>query len=151
MTSSNEPPLLTAEGRRRLEERLRRLREETIPTLAAALEETDDDLSLQLEYDMANNEIERLEYVLETARSTDEIPADPDVVQIGDWVEISTGEGTSRHLIVHPAEAGVDEGRISSDSPLAKAILGRRVGEEVAVEAPAGVYTARIIEVLRAG
>jgi transcription elongation GreA/GreB family factor len=150
MTQSNEPPLLTERGRVSLEERVRRLEEETIPAVLAAMEEAEDELGLQLEYDMASNELERLRYVLQTARSVDDIPDDPDVVQIGDWVTIGTEDGeTSRHLIVDPAEAGIDLNRISSESPLAQAVLGKRVGDETVIEAPGGAYPARIIETLR--
>jgi transcription elongation GreA/GreB family factor len=150
MTSSSEPPLLTDEGRNRLEERARRLETETIPAVLAAIEETEDDLSLQLEHDLAVRELEQLRYVLETARSIDEIPDDPDVVQIGDWVTIKTEDGeSSRHLVVHPAEAVLDTNRISAESPLARAVLGGRVGDEVVIQAPGGPYPARIVEVLR--
>jgi transcription elongation factor GreA len=150
MTSSSEPPLLTDEGRKRLEERARRLETETIPTVLAAIEETEDDLSLQLEHDLAVRELEQLKYVLETARSIDEIPDDPDVVQIGDWVTIKTDDGeTARHLLVHPAEAVLDANRVSAESPLAHAVLGGRVGDEVIIQAPSGPYPAKIVEVLR--
>lgn len=150
MSPSSEPPLLTEEGRKRLEERARRLETETIPTVLAAIEETEDDLSLQLEHDLAVRELEQLKYVLETARSIDEIPDDPDVVQIGDWVTIKTEDGeTARHLLVHPAEAVLDANRVSAESPLAHAVLGGRVGDEVIIQAPSGPYPARIVEVLR--
>jgi transcription elongation GreA/GreB family factor len=150
MSSSSEPPLLTDEGRKRLEERARRLEEETIPTVVAAIEETEDDLSLQLEYDLASRELEQLKYVLETAGSIDQIPEDPDVVQIGDWVTLKTQDGeTERHLIVDPAEAVLDTNRISADSPLARAVLGRRVGESAVIQAPSGPYPVQIIETLR--
>ncbi len=150
MTSSSEPPILTDEGRLRLEERARRLREETIPTVQAAIEETDDELTLQLEYDLATRELERLTYVLETARSVDDTPEDPDVVQIGDWVSLKTDDGeTNRYLIVDPAEAGVDTDRISAESPLAQAVLSKRVGESTIIDAPSGPYAAVIVETLR--
>jgi transcription elongation factor GreA len=95
-------------------------------------------------------ELEQLKYVLETAGSVYEIPEDPDVVQIGDWVTVRIGDNEEvRHLIVHPAEAGLDQTRISSDSPLAAAVLGHRVKDEVTVEAPSGPYQATVVEVLR--
>jgi transcription elongation GreA/GreB family factor len=145
--TSNEPPLLTREGRARLEERARRLEEETIPALVEAIDEEDDEMAPRLEQDLAQRELEQLKYVLETAGSVYDIPEDPGVVQIGDWVTVKTEEGEEvRHLLVHPAEAGVDTDRISADSPLASAILGRRVSEEVTIEAPSGAYRATIIE-----
>lgn len=149
MTSSHDQTVLTEEGRKRLTERARRLRDETIPTLTAAIEKAEQDSSLQVEHDLAVNELQRLTYLLETARSTDEIPVDPDMVQVGDWVTISEDDGSSRYLIVHPAEAGVDLNRISSESPLAKSLLGHRVGDEVEVQAPSGRYRVAIVEVLR--
>ena len=105
--TSNEPPLLTRVGRARLEERARRLEEETIPALVEAIEEEDDEMAPRLELDLAQRELEQLKYVLETAGSVYDIPEDPGIVQIGDWVSVKTEDGEEvRHLIVHPAEAG---------------------------------------------
>lgn len=145
--TTNEPPLLTHEGRARLEERARRLEEETIPALVEAIDEEDDEMAPRLEQDLAQRELEQLKYVLETAGSVYDIPEDPEVVQIGDWVTVKTEDGEEvSHLIVHPAEAGVDTNRISADSPLAAAILGKKVSDEVTIEAPSGAYKATIIE-----
>lgn len=150
MTSSREPPVLTAEGRRQLEERARRLEEDTIPALVQAIEEEDDEMAPRLEQDLALRELEQLKYVLETAGNVYDLPEDPEVVQIGDTVTVRTqDEEVVVHLIVHPAEAGLDTNRISSDSPLANAILGHRVGEEVTIEAPGGSYLATIVDSVR--
>lgn len=149
--TSGEPPVLTEDGRRQLAERARRLEEETIPQLVETLDDEDDEMSPRLEYDLAMRELEQLKYVLQTASSVSNVPEQPDMVQIGDWVTLRTSDGEEvRHLIVHPAEAGLDLTRISSDSPLAAAILGHRVDDEVTVEAPSGPYTATIIEAKRA-
>ena len=152
MTSTGEPPRLTQEGRVLLEERARRLEEETIPALVEAIEEEDDEMAPRLEQDLALRELEQLKYVLETAGNVYDVPEDPDLVQIGDWVTLRLADDEQvRHLIVDPAEAGLDIDRISSDSPLATAILGSRVGEEVTVEAPSGPYRATIVESKRSG
>jgi transcription elongation factor GreA len=151
MSQPLHDPLLTEEGRRRLAERLRRLRDETLPELTAALDQSDHDPAVQADLDLASKEVGRLAHLLENARSITEIPEDPDVVQLGDWVTVRTDEGeTSRYLIVHPAEAMVDRQRVSADSPLAIAVLSRRVGDLVEVKAPGGRYRCRIVEVLRA-
>ena len=152
MTSTGEPPRLTQEGRVLLEERARRLEEETIPALVEAIEEEDDEMAPRLEQDLALRELEQLKYVLETAGNVYDVPEDPDLVQIGDWVTLRLADDEQvRHLIVDPAEAGLDTDRISSDSPLATAILGSRVGEDVTVEAPSGPYRATIVESKRSG
>ena len=151
MSQSVHAPLLTKEGRRRLVERLRRLRDETLPELTAALDQSAQDPAVQADLDLASREVGRLTHLLKSAGSITEIPEDPDVVQLGDWVTVQTDEGeTNRYLIVHPAEAVVDRQRISADSPLAVAALGRRVGDLVEVDAPSGRYRCRIVEVLRA-
>jgi transcription elongation factor GreA len=135
-----------------LEERARRLEEETIPALVEAIEEEDDEMAPRLEQDLALRELEQLKYVLETAGNVYDVPEDPDLVQIGDWVTLRLADNEQvRHLIVDPAEAGLDTDRISSDSPLATAILGSRVGEDVTVEAPSGPYRATIVESKRSG
>ena len=156
MTPGQQQTVLTEEGRKRLTERARRLRDETIPTLNAAMEDSEQDgsldASLQVEHDLAVNELQRLTYLLETAKSTAVIPEDPDMVQVGDWVTIlEEDDQSSRYLIVHPAEAGIDLNRISSESPLARALLDHRVGQDVEVHAPSGRYRVRIAEVLRDG
>jgi transcription elongation factor GreA len=152
MTSTGEPPRLTQEGRVLLEERARRLEEETIPALVEAIEQEDDEMAPRLEQDLALRELEQLRYVLETAGNVYDVPEDPDLVQIGDWVTLRLADDEQvRHLIVDPAEAGLDTDRISSDSPLATAILGSRVGEDVTVEAPSGPYRATIVESKRSG
>jgi transcription elongation factor GreA len=135
-----------------LEERARRLEEETIPALVEAIEEEDDEMAPRLEQDLALRELEQLKYVLETAGNVYDVPEDPDIVQIGDWVTIRLADDELvRHLIVDPAEAGLDTNRISEDSPLATAILGGRVGEEVTINAPSGPYRATIVESKRSG
>jgi transcription elongation factor GreA len=152
MTSTGEPPRLTQEGRVLLEERARRLEEETIPALVEAIEMEDDEVAPRLEQDLALRELEQLKYVLETAGNVYDVPEDPDIVQVGDWVTIRLADDELvRHLIVDPAEAGLDTNRISSDSPLATAILGSRVGEDVTVKAPSGPYRATIVESKRSG
>jgi transcription elongation factor GreA len=150
MTSTGEPPLLTKEGRVLLEERARRLEEETIPALVEAIEEEDDEMAPRLEQDLALRELEQLKYVLATAGNVYDLPEDTDIVQIGDWVTIRLGDDeVVRHLIVDPAEAGLDTNRISADSPLAAAILDKRVGDVVTIEAPSGAYEATIVESAR--
>jgi transcription elongation GreA/GreB family factor len=151
MSQSLQAPLLTKDGRNRLAERLRRLRDETLPELTVALDQSAQDPAVQADLDLASREVERLAHLLKSAGSITEIPEDPDVVQLGDWVTVRTDEGgTNRYLIVHPAEAAVDRQRISADTPLAVAALGRRVGDLVEIDAPGGRYRCRIVEVLRA-
>jgi transcription elongation GreA/GreB family factor len=99
------------------------------------------------EYERAVSELARLTRILGQARTTHELsPEDPGIVELGDEVvvEVAAG-GTERYLVVDPIEAPLDDLRISVESPLAQALVGRRVGEQVEVDAPAGRYRCRIL------
>jgi transcription elongation GreA/GreB family factor len=92
-------------------------------------------------------ELARLNEILAQAITTEELPPElPGVVELGDEVLVEfAADETERFLLVDPVEAPLDDVRISVESPLAQAVLGRRVGEQVEVEAPAGRYHCRIL------
>jgi transcription elongation GreA/GreB family factor len=139
--------VLTPEGHRRLAARAAWLATERIPRLAHNLDGSDQDGWAGGEYGRAVTELARLTSILGQAITTEELPPErPGVVELGDevMVEFHAAE-TERFLLVDPVEAPVDDVRISVESPLAQALLGRRVGEQVEVEAPAGRYRCRIL------
>jgi transcription elongation GreA/GreB family factor len=134
--------VLTSEGQRRLAVRAAWLATELVPRLAhhqAGWASGD--------YERAVNELAHLTRVLSQARTTNELPPeDPGVVELGDEVMVEFAAGDSeRYLVVDPIEAPLDDLRISVESPLAQALIGRRVGEQVEVDAPAGRYRCRIL------
>jgi transcription elongation factor GreA len=70
------------------------------------------------------------------------------IVQVGGSVEVSSSGGTKQiFIIVGSEEANPGEGKISNESPLGKAFLGRKAGETVQVETPKGRSTYKIISV----
>jgi transcription elongation factor GreA len=66
------------------------------------------------------------------------------VVQVGSTVEVKDEYGTQAFTIVGPAEVDVTSGRISMESPVGKALLGRRIGEKVQVQSPGGVRELKV-------
>jgi transcription elongation factor GreB len=79
----------------------------------------------------------------------DQPPSDPRRVFFGAWVELERADGTElRYRIVGPDELDTAEGYISMDAPLAKALLGKRLDDEVAV-AIAGVETRYLITAIQ--
>jgi len=139
--------VLTPDGQRLLRARADWLANEAIPELTHNLDDPDQDGWASGEYSRAVAELARLTSILGQATSTEELPPErPGVVELGDevLVEFPSGE-TERFLLVHPIEAPLDDLRISVESPLAQVLLGRRVGERVEVEAPAGRYRCRIV------
>jgi transcription elongation factor GreA len=151
---TEQTAFLTREGLRKLEEELEYLRtvrrQEVAQRLRAALEEEQDVLE-NAEYEDAKNEqafvegrILTLEEILKNAVIIEEGgPADR--VGIGSRVTVVEGDGEPEtYHIVGSAEADPKSGRISHQSPLGKALLGHRVGDEVIVDAPDGVLRFRI-------
>lgn len=138
--------LLTSEGRTWLRRRLDELRNEDVPRLRRYIETQEDDGLLRSEYERAQEQIRHLSSIL---RNADELTDTPpiDSVQLGDELEIHSRDGQRDRLrIVHPIEAPMDERRISSSAPLAKAALGRRPGDVVHVRTPDGDWEYRLLE-----
>jgi transcription elongation factor GreA len=134
--------VLTSEGQRRLAVRAAWLATELVPRLAH-----NQDGWASGEYERAVNELAHLTRILGQARTTHELPPeDPGIVELGDEVVVEFAAGDAeRFLVVDPIEAPLDDLRISVESPLAQALIGRRVGEQVEVDAPAGRYRCRIL------
>lgn len=143
-------PVLTRAGRVALEGRVRGLRDEVIPACGRRVREADNDPNVVAEYDRAVREFIELSATLREAVDTEDLPANPNVVELGDTVTLELPEGViERYVIVHPVESPVDPRRISSESPMSKALLGHRVGERVEVAAPAGPFEVEIVRVER--
>lgn len=151
-----QQPLLTPDGRTLLEERAGRLRDHTIPALRAAVVDGHmQDWSPQPDLNRALAQLIAVEATLREAR---EIPAETDrwTVELGDVVTVEFPRHRGRRTVeqfrlVHPLEAFLDDERISVESPLARVLLGRAIGETVSVEAPAGRYRVRILATHRPG
>ena len=142
------PLILTREGKRLLTERAHGLRGEVLPRLRAALEDPERDGRVDAEYERAVDELRRLAWLIDHATVAEDLAGEPAVVDLGTAVTVRDGQGVmERFLIVHPVEAPLDDVRISVRSPLAQALLGHRVGEEVEVAAPSGPYTCQIVAV----
>jgi transcription elongation factor GreA len=141
---------LTREGMQALEERLQEFinvkRPEVAERLKRALEDGGE-LTENTEYEDAKNEqafieaeIARMTLILRNAQLIDEEKLTHDHVQIGSRVvivEVGTKE-KEEYQVVGSAEANPLLGKISDESPLGKALLGKKVGEKVTVHAPAG-------------
>jgi transcription elongation GreA/GreB family factor len=136
------PVVLTSEGQRRLAVRAAWLATELVPRLAHS-----QDGWASGEYEQAVSELARLTRILGQAMTTHELPPEnAGMVELGDEVVVEFAAGdTERYLVVDPIEAPLDDLRISVESPLAQALIGRRVGEQVEVNAPAGRYRCRIL------
>jgi transcription elongation factor GreA len=147
---------ISPEGRARAEAELRRRREVERARIVAEIKTAREfgDLSENAEYHAAReaqglNEarIRALEHHLATAKT--EEPASGDSIGVGSRVRFrDLGDNKVTEVsLVHPLEAAVAEGRLSAESPVAKALLGARMGDRVTLETPRGAKQLEILEV----
>jgi transcription elongation factor GreA len=154
---SEQTTYLTREGLKKLQEELEYLRttkrQEVAERLHAAMDEGDIDENA--EYDEAKNEqafvegrILTLEAMLKNYVLIEETAKETDEVSLGSVVTVAEGDNPlEKYHIVGAAEADPSKGRISNESPLGRALIGRRVGDTVQVSAPAGLLTFRIVKI----
>ena len=116
------------------------------------------DLSENSEYDEAKNEqgklysrIAEIEEILSNCVVIKETEEDHDTVRIGSTIIVLDKEFGEKetYQVVGSQEADPMNGRISEESPFGKALLGKAVGEDVVVEAPAGTIHYQIVEICR--
>jgi transcription elongation factor GreA len=150
----------TEEGLKKLKEELNHLKNHERPSISNQIAEARDkgDLSENAEYDAAKEaqgllemKISKLEEVIANARIIDESKLDTSKVLILSKVKIKnvkTG-ATMQYTLVAENEADLKAGKISVDSPIAKGLLGKKVGEQVEVKAPSGIIPFEIIEISR--
>lgn len=150
--------LITPEGHARLKAELDDLwrvqRPEVVKALAAAAAEGD--RSENAEYSYRKKQLggidRRVRYLsrrLESLRVVDAAPADRGAVYFGAEVELEdldSGE-VVRYRIVGPDETDATRGWISVDSPLARAVLGKRVDDEFPVQLPAGMAEFTVVSI----
>lgn len=149
---------MTKEGLEKLERELQQLkterRQEVVERIKVAREFGD--LSENSEYDAAKDEqafvesrIASVEKMIRNAVIIENDHQNPNMVGLGKTVtfqELPDGEEES-YTIVGSAEADPFEGKISNDSPIAKSLLGKEVGEQVTVPTPGGDIHVKIINV----
>ncbi len=116
------------------------------------------DLSENSEYDEARNEqakvegrITELEALILNAVIVDESKIDTSIVNMGSTVKVYDEEfdETIEYSIVGSNEVDPLANKISDMSPMGKALIGKRAGDEVSVEAPGGIIKLKIVEVSR--
>ena len=117
------------------------------------------DLSETAEYDEARNDqaknearIKELEELIENAVILDESSIDTGVVSLGSTVKVLNVDlgAENTFVLVGSNESNPMEGKISDQSPIGAALIGKRHGDEVSVEVPNGTVRFKVVEVSRA-
>lgn len=145
---------LTTEGIQALKEELKELTTAKRAEIAERLKEAkaDGDLSENAMFDAARDEqmmiegrIAEIEHILK--HSTIIEAKKGGAVSLGSTVHVELENGQMQYKIVGSTEANPDEFKISNESPLGRALIGKKPGEEVSVQVPAGTMSYKITKV----
>lgn len=150
----DKPEYLTKNGLRRLQEELQHLvtvqREEVSERIRRAKEFSD--TADNAEYDLAKAELAFIEgriQALERMLAHAQVIPDgmkSETVQLGSRVTVVDAEGEEeQYIIVGSAEADPREGSISYESPVGRALIGKRVGQTAEVVAPGGSFSLKVV------
>jgi len=150
----------TKDGLDKLKEELQQLKTAGRAAIAKAIAEARDkgDLSENAEYDAAKEaqghhetKIAKMEELLSTARLLDESKLDASKVLALSIVKIKNVKNgaTMSYQLVSESEADLKSGKISVSSPIAKGLLGKKVGEKTEITVPAGKMEFEILEISR--
>ena len=154
----SEIKYFTQEGLQKLKDELDDLIQVERPRIVLAIQEARDkgDLSENAEYDAAKEaqglleaKIAELKSLIASARIIDESNISTDEVQLLTKVTIRNLKNKAQmtYTIVTETEANLREGKISISTPIAKGLLGHKVGEKVEVQAPAGLMKFEILKI----
>jgi len=144
---------ITAEGKKELEKELEQLKGRR-GDIADKIAEARDygDLSENAEYDAAREEqgvvetrIADIEDILQNAEII--ATGKKGMVGLGSVVELKTGSKTATYTVVGPVEADPLQGRISNESPIGVALMGKKVGETVVIKTPKGETEYEVVSV----
>ena len=149
---------ITAEGMKKLKEELDNLKRVQRPSISKQIAEARDkgDLSENAEYDAAKEaqgllemKISKLENTLAFSRLIDESKIDTETVQILNKVKLKNlnNNATMEYMIVSDSEADIKLKKLSVNTPIAKALLGKKVGDVVEVIVPSGKQVFEIINI----
>lgn len=151
---------VTEEGLKKIKEELDHLMNVERPEISKQIAEARDkgDLSENAEYDAAKEaqgmlemKITKLKETLANSRVLDESMIDISKVQILNKVKIRNKKNNSmmEYTIVSESEADLRAGKISVNTPIAKGLLGKKVGDMVEITVPSGTIPFEIIEISR--
>jgi len=152
--------MLTYEGLKKLEDELQDLKVNKRQEVAQKIKEAREqgDLSENAEYDAAKDEqrdiearIEELEKILKNAEVIDEDEFDSETVNFSSEVHVLDVDLDEIFVykIVGSTEADILNGKISNESPLGEALMKKKVGDVVTVEAPDGNFEYKIVDIRR--
>ena len=155
---SNKVSYVTKEGLKKLQEELERLQTVDRPKISKAIGEAIEkgDISENAEYDAAKDaqglleaKIAQLQDTIASCRVIDESQIDTSKVQMLTKVTIKNTKtnATMAYTLVPETEANFKEGKLAINTPIAQALVGKKIGDKVTVKVPAGEMEFEIMDI----
>lgn len=149
---------ITEEGLKKLKAELKQLESVERPSISRQIAEARDkgDLSENAEYDAAKEaqgllemKISKMKNILANSRVLDESKIDTSTVQLLNKVKLKNlkNNATMTYTLVPESEANLKEGKISISTPIAKGLLGKKVGDQAEIKVPSGIMTFEVVEI----
>jgi len=149
---------ITEEGLKKLKEELRQLESIERPAISKQIAEARDkgDLSENAEYDAAKEaqgmlemRIAKLKDTIANSRIIDESKLDTSKVQLLNKVVIKNLKNGAKmtYTIVPDSEADLKAGKLAISTPIAKGLLGKKIGDKVEIKVPSGLMTFEVVEI----
>nr|WP_319400192.1 transcription elongation factor GreA [uncultured Carboxylicivirga sp.] len=149
---------VTESGLKKLKEELHQLETVERPSISKQIAEARDkgDLSENAEYDAAKEaqgllemRIAKLKDTIANSRILDESKLDTSKVQLLNKVKIKNlkNNASMTYTLVPESEANLKQGKISIETPIAKGLLGKKVGDQVEIKVPSGLMTFEVVEI----
>ena len=154
---NNKIQYISEEKKEELILELKELKGNKIPTIAKKIDEAKQlgDLSENAEYHAAREDMawaqgraQEIDHILSNAEIIFDQSGKSDFVTIGSTLLVKFDGGEKEFSIVGPQEADPLKGKISNESPLGEAFLGKKKGEKVEIEVPAGTQVYKILKVI---
>jgi transcription elongation factor GreA len=153
-----QPSYMTEEGLAKLKKELEHLMSVERPAISQQIAEARDkgDLSENAEYEAAKEaqgllemRIAKLEDMVASARIIDESKINTSQVQILNKVKIKNTKNNQQveYMLVSESESDIKNGKISVATPIAKGLLGKKVGDVVNIKVPSGLMSFEILEI----
>jgi transcription elongation factor GreA len=150
----NHKTFLTKDGFDQLTEQLKELKEKQnhligqIEDVAQPDESGEDSLATQLkeELEVVNNKIDEIEEAFETSQIISN-KVTSNLIQVGSKVKLKIASATKEFHIVNHLESDPSTNKISDQSPLGKALIGKKLNDQIEVEAPAGKIIYKVVSI----
>lgn len=149
---------MTEEGYKKLIEQIEQMESVERPAISAQIAEARDkgDLSENAEYDAAKEaqgllemKIAQMKETLANARIIDESKLNTDIIQILSKIQVrnQANNQTMEYMLVSESEANIREGKLAINTPIGKALLGKKVGDIVEIMVPAGLLKLEVLNI----